>query len=132
MCRTAHNYVVNGVTQRTLIKAYGLKFIIVVTGRAGKFNIVPLLITIGSGIGLLSIATIIADLAISTFSKEKQLYNDLIVLDTVKQEEEKVKVRSTQFTCNRSIESILDFYFRPTGKHQHEIQTQTSSTSSTL
>ena len=84
---------VEGVTQRTLIKAYGLKFIIVVTGRAGKFNIVPLLITIGSGIGLLSIATIIADLAISTFSKEKQLYNDLIVLDTVKQEEDKVSSR---------------------------------------
>ena len=60
----------------------GIKFIIVVVARAGKFNIVPLLITIGSGIGLLSIATIIADLAISSFSKEKQIYNELILLDT--------------------------------------------------
>ena len=66
---------------RTRVKAYGLKFVIVVTGRAGKFNIVPLFIKIGSGIGLLSIATIIADLTIMFFYKAKPKYQDFTNLN---------------------------------------------------
>ena len=37
-----------------LYKAYGLRFIINVSGTAGKFNIIPLMLTIGAGIGLMS------------------------------------------------------------------------------
>ena len=32
-----------------LVKAYGLRFIIVVSGNGGKFNFIPLLTTIGAG-----------------------------------------------------------------------------------
>ena len=52
--RYAAFYENNGTLSRDHFKAYGLSFIIKVTGRAGKFNIVPLLINIGSGIGLLA------------------------------------------------------------------------------
>jgi len=45
----------NGTLYRDLFKAYGLRFIIKVSGAAGKFAIVPLLLNIGSGIGLLAI-----------------------------------------------------------------------------
>jgi len=45
----------NGTLYRDLFKAYGLRFIIKVSGEAGKFAIVPLLLNIGSGIGLLAI-----------------------------------------------------------------------------
>jgi hypothetical protein len=47
-----------GVEKRDLVKAYGIRYIIKVTGRAGKFSIVPLLLNIGSGIGLLAIVSI--------------------------------------------------------------------------
>ena len=43
--------------QRDLIKAYGLRFIIKVTGKAGKFSLVPLLLNLGSGVGLLAIVS---------------------------------------------------------------------------
>jgi hypothetical protein len=35
------------------VKAFGLRFIIIVNAKAGKFNFIPLLVTVGSGIGLL-------------------------------------------------------------------------------
>ena len=59
---------------RSLVKAYGLRFIVVVTGTAGKFNFVPLLLSIGSGLGLLSVATIIADFILLNFTPKRKYY----------------------------------------------------------
>ncbi|CAD5125390.1 DgyrCDS13625 [Dimorphilus gyrociliatus] len=59
--RFANYYTDNNRNSRDLVKAYGIRFLIKVTGRAGKFNIVPLFLNIGSGIGLLGIATILCD-----------------------------------------------------------------------
>jgi len=42
---------------RDLVKAFGIRFIIKVTGTAGRFYIIPLLLNIGSGIGLLAIVS---------------------------------------------------------------------------
>lgn len=66
---------------RELTKAYGLRFIITVTGKAGKFNVLPLLTTLGAGIGLLSLATVFADLAMMNFLKKRDLYKKLKELD---------------------------------------------------
>jgi len=49
----------NGRLYRDLFKAYGIRFIIKVSGQAGKFAIVPLLLNIGSGIGLLAIVSLL-------------------------------------------------------------------------
>ena len=40
-----------------MIKAYGIRFVIKVTGEAGKFSPVPLLLNLGSGLGLLAIVS---------------------------------------------------------------------------
>uniref|UniRef100_A0A3P9L2A3 P2X purinoceptor n=1 Tax=Oryzias latipes TaxID=8090 RepID=A0A3P9L2A3_ORYLA len=40
-----------GETYRTLYKVYGIRFDIMINGQAGKFNIVPTIIAIGSGVG---------------------------------------------------------------------------------
>jgi len=45
----------NGTDYRTLFKAYGVKFVLTIQGRAGKFRIVPLVLNIGSGLALLSV-----------------------------------------------------------------------------
>ncbi|KAM6049214.1 P2X purinoceptor 5 isoform 3-T3 [Chlamydotis macqueenii] len=42
-----------GVDYRTLIKAYGIRFDVMVNGKAGKFNIIPTIINIGSGLALM-------------------------------------------------------------------------------
>ena len=56
-CRYASTYERDGKLYRDLVKAYGIRFIIKVTGTAGKFGIIPLLLNIGSGIGLLAIVS---------------------------------------------------------------------------
>ena len=54
---------------------------ITVTGKAGEFNVVPTLLTIGSGLGLLSLATVLADLALLNVATKRKFYKELKVLD---------------------------------------------------
>ncbi len=49
------------------------------TGIAGKFNVVPTLLTVGSGLGLLSVATIVADIALLYVATKRKFYHDLKV-----------------------------------------------------
>ncbi|XP_044631846.1 P2X purinoceptor 4 isoform X3 [Equus asinus] len=46
-----------GTEHRTLIKAYGIRFDIIVFGKAGKFDIIPTMINIGSGLALLGVVS---------------------------------------------------------------------------
>ncbi|KAI0212138.1 P2X purinoceptor 4 [Lamellibrachia satsuma] len=76
--RYANYYYENGVQKRDLIKAYGILFVLKVAGEAGKFSVVPLLLNVGSGLGLLAIATVLCDIVVlyllkrGTFYKEKK------------------------------------------------------------
>ncbi|XP_046356383.2 P2X purinoceptor 4-like isoform X1 [Haliotis rufescens] len=74
--RYAEHYMEENVRKRTLVKAYGIRFILTVQGRAGKFNVVPLLLNIGSGLALLSIATIVCDVVVLYFLKARTYYRD--------------------------------------------------------
>ena len=47
--------------RRTLIKAYGIKFLISVNGKAGKFDLKNTVILIVTGLGLLGLANILCD-----------------------------------------------------------------------
>eukprot|EP00049_Salpingoeca_infusionum_P019295 m.361227 g.361227 ORF g.361227 m.361227 type:complete len:431 (+) comp19430_c0_seq1:93-1385(+) len=59
---------------RDLYKVYGLRFIFVISGTAGKFDFVPLLVTFGSGLGLLGLATLCADLIVTNCLKKHRFY----------------------------------------------------------
>ena len=75
--RFADKYQVEGQTYRTLVKAYGIRLIIIVDGKAGQFNMMPLLLTLGSGLGLLSLATIVTDLILLNLMQNKKLYREI-------------------------------------------------------
>jgi P2X purinoceptor 4 len=62
---------------RQLIKAYGIRFIISVTGQAARFNLMPLLLTLGSGLGLLSLSSIVVDLILLNITEKKELYREI-------------------------------------------------------
>lgn len=47
--------------RRTLIKAYGIKFLISVNGKAGKFDLKNSVILIVTGLGLLGLANVLCD-----------------------------------------------------------------------
>ncbi|KAL3856150.1 hypothetical protein ACJMK2_010938 [Sinanodonta woodiana] len=75
--RYAHYYKeANGTEYRTLYKAYGIRFIITVQGSAGKFSFVPLMLNLGSGLALLSIATILCDIIVLYVLKARSIYRE--------------------------------------------------------
>lgn len=45
--RYAQKYRVNETDYRTLSKVFGLRFVVVITGKGGQFNIVNLFVAIG-------------------------------------------------------------------------------------
>ncbi|XP_037348637.1 P2X purinoceptor 5 isoform X2 [Talpa occidentalis] len=65
-----------GVEFRTLIKAYGIRFDVMVVGKAGKFSIIPTIINVGSGVALMGIGSFICDLVLIYFIKKSYFYRD--------------------------------------------------------
>ncbi|VDK37257.1 unnamed protein product [Taenia asiatica] len=74
--RYAYRYRENGTLYRDLVKAIGLRFSIFVHGSAGKFSIIPLLLNLGSGLALLSMAPTICDIIILNIVGSKNVYKD--------------------------------------------------------
>lgn len=81
--RFSQHFYKDSVEYRKLVKAYGLRFMIQVDSRAGKFNFIPLLVSLGSGIGLLAIPMVIADCILLNFTERKEFYRDLKMYDIV-------------------------------------------------
>uniref|UniRef100_A0A673UU61 Purinergic receptor P2X 4 n=1 Tax=Suricata suricatta TaxID=37032 RepID=A0A673UU61_SURSU len=65
-----------GTEHRTLIKAYGIRFDIIVFGKAGKFDIIPTMINIGSGLALLGVATVLCDVIVLYCMKKRFYYRE--------------------------------------------------------
>jgi len=59
--------------RRTLYKAYGIKFIIIVQGRAGKFDLKNIVINIVAGLGLLSFISMFCDFILLNYVNERFL-----------------------------------------------------------
>ncbi|XP_075034409.1 P2X purinoceptor 4-like [Mixophyes fleayi] len=64
------------VDSRTLMKVYGIRFDILVFGTAGKFDIIPTMINIGSGVALLGVATVLCDIIVFHFFKKRHYYRE--------------------------------------------------------
>lgn len=96
--RFSHKFEINGTKYRYLVKAYGIRFIISVTGKAGKFNFVSLLLNIGAGVGLLSVATIAADFILLNFTNKKDFYRDIKKLDYKKTNVKKISIEDLELT----------------------------------
>lgn len=79
--RFADKFKVDNIEKRILYKAFGLRFVISVTGVAGKFDVMPLMLTIGAGIGLMSISVIVADCVMLHCTKERHFFKKMKELD---------------------------------------------------
>ena len=76
--------------RRTLIKAYGIKFLISVNGQAGKFDITNTVVIIVTGVGLMGVANLMCDLILLNFSnqyREKMKEKKFEQIDTANGEE---------------------------------------------
>uniref|UniRef100_A0A8C9GCI7 P2X purinoceptor n=1 Tax=Pavo cristatus TaxID=9049 RepID=A0A8C9GCI7_PAVCR len=63
-----------GTEYRTLFKAYGIRFDVMVNGKAGKFNIIPTVINIGSGLALMGAGAFFCDLVLLYLIKKSNFY----------------------------------------------------------
>ncbi|XP_021510303.1 P2X purinoceptor 5 [Meriones unguiculatus] len=66
----------NGVEFRDLMKAYGIRFDVIVNGKAGKFNIIPTVINIGSGLALMGAGAFFCDLVLIYVIRKSEFYRD--------------------------------------------------------
>ncbi|XP_071790157.1 P2X purinoceptor 4-like [Asterias amurensis] len=74
--RYSKYYKVNGTEFRTLTKAYGILFNIKITGQAGKFDFIPLMLNVASGFALLSLATVMCDIVVLYLLKKRNIYKE--------------------------------------------------------
>ncbi|XP_060060162.1 P2X purinoceptor 5 isoform X2 [Erinaceus europaeus] len=65
-----------GVEFRTLLKVYGIRFVVMVNGKAGKFGIIPTGINVASGLALMGIASFFCDLILVNFIKKSDFYRN--------------------------------------------------------
>nr|XP_055108308.1 P2X purinoceptor 6 isoform X4 [Symphalangus syndactylus] len=73
--RTAtHWWEQSGVEARTLLKLYGIRFDILVTGQAGKFGLIPTAVTLGTGAAWLGVVTFFCDLLLLYVDREAHFY----------------------------------------------------------
>ncbi|KAK2912051.1 hypothetical protein Q8A67_004184 [Cirrhinus molitorella] len=75
--RYAKYYVEDGVEKRTLMKVFGVRIDIIVHGRAGKFDVIPTLTAIGSGVGIFGVATVVCDLLLLYFVPKRDFYKNM-------------------------------------------------------
>uniref|UniRef100_A0A8C3VAG2 P2X purinoceptor n=1 Tax=Catharus ustulatus TaxID=91951 RepID=A0A8C3VAG2_CATUS len=66
----------DGTDSRTLVKAYGIRFDIIVFGKAGKFDVIPTMINIGSGLALFGVATVLCDVFVLYCMKKRYYYRE--------------------------------------------------------
>ncbi|XP_022108433.1 P2X purinoceptor 4-like isoform X2 [Acanthaster planci] len=74
--RYSKYYKSNGSEHRTLTKAYGILFNIKITGVAGQFHFIPLMLNVASGFALLSLATVMCDIVVLYLLKKRNIYKE--------------------------------------------------------
>ncbi|KAL7834907.1 hypothetical protein SRHO_G00291540 [Serrasalmus rhombeus] len=85
--RTAKYYMEDKVEKRTLMKIFGIRIDIVVHGLARKFDIIPTLTAIGSGVGIFGVATVVCDLVLLNLVPKKDFYKNMKFKYTAVQDE---------------------------------------------
>ncbi|KAK1151489.1 P2X purinoceptor 4-like [Acipenser oxyrinchus oxyrinchus] len=65
--RFARYYKQTGVEERTLFKVYGIRFDVMVTGKAGKFNTIKMFTYIGSTLSYFGLAIFVVDFLLTTY-----------------------------------------------------------------
>ncbi|XP_041796101.1 P2X purinoceptor 5-like isoform X2 [Chelmon rostratus] len=65
-----------GETYRSLFKVYGIRFNIMVHGKAGKFSIIPATINVAAGLALMGGAAVLCDVILLYITKERATHRE--------------------------------------------------------
>ncbi|XP_058239580.1 P2X purinoceptor 1 isoform X1 [Hemibagrus wyckioides] len=94
--RTAKYYTEDKIQRRTLMKVFGLYIEIIVHGQARKFDIIPTLTAIGSGVGIFGVATVVCDVLLLHLVPKKNFYKTLKFKSIPEEEEEPESLKMDQ------------------------------------
>ncbi|KAK2816339.1 hypothetical protein Q7C36_022610 [Tachysurus vachellii] len=94
--RTAKYYTENKIQKRTLMKVFGIYIEIIVYGQASKFDIIPTLTAIGSGVGIFGVATVVCDVVMLHLVPKKDFYKTLKFKSIPEQEKDLESVKMDQ------------------------------------
>ncbi|XP_067350066.1 P2X purinoceptor 1 isoform X2 [Channa argus] len=75
--RYAKHYLENSIPKRTLLKVFGIRIDIIVQSMARKFDIIPTLTAIGSGVGIFGVATVVCDLVLLYLLPKREFYKNM-------------------------------------------------------
>ncbi|CAI5644516.1 unnamed protein product [Oreochromis niloticus] len=75
--RFARHYMEDKIQKRTLLKVFGIRFDIIVHSLARKFDIIPTLTAIGSGVGIFGVATVVCDLVLLYLLPKREFYKNM-------------------------------------------------------
>ncbi|XP_028838263.1 P2X purinoceptor 1 isoform X2 [Denticeps clupeoides] len=75
--RHANYYTEDKVETRTLTKVFGIRLEIIVHGLARKFDIIPTMTAIGSGVGIFGVATVVCDLLLLHLLPKRHHYKNM-------------------------------------------------------
>ena len=92
---------------RSLKKAFGLRLIISVSGKAGKFDFITLTLNTGSLVGIFGLATFVCDLILLNLTKKSSVYRDYIFQRV---DAEVVRRNSVPFNVKHHVEHSATVY----------------------
>ncbi|KAM6983652.1 P2X purinoceptor 1 isoform 2-T2 [Tautogolabrus adspersus] len=75
--RFAKHYLENTIQKRTLLKVFGIRIDVIVQSLARKFDIIPTLTAIGSGVGIFGVATVVCDLMLLYLLPKREFYKNM-------------------------------------------------------
>ncbi|XP_016529802.1 P2X purinoceptor 1 isoform X10 [Poecilia formosa] len=75
--RYAKYYMEDKIPKRTLLKVFGIRFDVIVKSLARKFDIIPTLTAIGSGVGIFGVATVVCDLVLLYLLPKREFYKNM-------------------------------------------------------
>ncbi|KAM9846869.1 P2X purinoceptor 1 isoform 3-T3 [Aulostomus maculatus] len=75
--RFAKHYLEDKIQKRTLLKVFGIRIDIIVQSLARKFDIIPTLTAIGSGVGIFGVATVVCDLVLLYLLPKREFYKNM-------------------------------------------------------
>ncbi|XP_031713440.1 P2X purinoceptor 1 isoform X2 [Anarrhichthys ocellatus] len=75
--RYAKHFLEDKIQKRTLHKVFGIRLDVIVHSLARKFDIIPTLTAIGSGVGIFGVATVVCDLVLLYLVPKREFYHNM-------------------------------------------------------
>ncbi|XP_072293881.1 P2X purinoceptor 3a [Eucyclogobius newberryi] len=97
----------NGTEYRSLYKVFAIRFDVIVTGHAGKFDVVPTLINVVAALTSIGLGTFLCDIILLNFLKEADQYKAKM-FEEVSQAEIEASLAGSQLSLKPGIKSSLD------------------------